>query len=636
MDSEPQFDFDAREFLRVLRRRKLVVLASILVLVALGVGLSLLQTPVYSAKTTVLIPQDVRDSVNQNANPGVSTPDLLDRQLQNEISFAQGDRVRGAVRKSVGLVPDVSIALVPNTDELAFSANSGDPAGAANQANAYARAYLDQRRKSKTANFFKTAQTVFDEIRSLRTKKASLPPGDPQVAGIQQSIINLQGSLGDLRASGQLSKVGGDIVRQATTPESPVSPNIPRNGLIAAILGLVLGIALAFARDRFDDSIKSKTELEEATGGLTVMALIPRAEDWPDPDQGYVVSSESPHSPSAESYRTLRVSLQIRARSKENPLRALALTSPGAAEGKSATVANLGVALARAGQRVVVVGCDLRRPRIQSFFGLENSMGFTSVLLGESTPDDVLQEVEGVPGLSVMASGPVVPDPSELLSLSTAQRVIEYLKARWDFVLVDCPPVLPVPDMLQISQMVDGVMVLAAARRSTKRSLSRAIELLEQAGAPLVGSVLNDVRSGGEDDYGYGSYDAYYASGQDGRTASTPRAAPGAGAGEPRMAERGLLEEHEPREPGQPAGQNDELLGANAAAGDSANIAAAVAPDAIHPGSPVASRQPPSNGLPSGVPVLPSGAGSTSLLGRVMRRTSRRLSGATSAEDSDR
>ncbi len=530
MDSEPQFDFDAREFLRVLRRRKLVVLASILVLVALGVGLSLLQTPVYSAKTTVLIPQDVRDSVNQNANPGVSTPDLL--QLQNEISFAQGDRVRGAIRKSVGLVPDVSIALVPNTDQLAFSANSGDPAGVANQANAYARAYLDQRRKSKTANFFKTAQTVLDEIRSLRTKKASLPPSDPQVAGIQQSIINLQGSLGDLRASGQLSKVGGDVVRQATIPKSPVSPDIPRNGLIAAILGLVLGIALAFARDRFDDSIKSKHELEEATGRLTVMALIPRAEDWPNPDKGYVVSSESPHSPSAEAYRTLRVSLQIRARSEESPLRALALTSPGAAEGKTATVANLGVALARAGQRVVVVGCDLRRPRIQTFFGLENSMGFTSVLLGESTPDDVLQEVEGVPGLSVMASGPVVPDPSELLSLPTAQRIIEYLKARWDFVLVDCPPVLPVPDMLQISQMVDGVMVLAAARRSTKRSLSRAIELLEQADAPLVGSVLNDVRSGGEDDYGYGSYNAYYGSAQDSSPALPAPASPSA----PRLA----------------------------------------------------------------------------------------------------
>ncbi len=559
MDSDAHLDIDMRDFLRILRRRKLVLISTALVVVALGVGLSLLQTPIYSAKATALVPQDVRQSVENSQQ--FTSPDLLDRAITNEITFAKGDRVRAAVRARLGQVPSILISPVADTDTLEFAAKSSDPVRAALQANQYAQAYLQERRAARTADFLNTAQTLVVEIRSQRDRRTSLKRGDPQIPGIQASIASLQQSLGDLRASGQLSKVGGSVIRNATEPESPVSPSIARNGLVAALLGLVLGVLLAFVRDRFDDSLTSKQELEAASGGRTVMALIPRVSGGLDANRGRVISIGKPSSAAAEAYRLLRASLQIRDQLDGGGLRALAVTSPRAGEGKTSTVANLGVALARAGQRVVIVDYDLRRPRVEAFFGVENSKGVISVLLGDRELVDVLQEIDGQPGLSVMAAGPLPPNPSEVLSLGRAQGLIEELRGQADFVLIDCPPVLPVPDSLAISQMVDGVILVAAARRTSKRSFVRAIELLEQVDAPLVGSVLNEVRGGGEDDYGYGQYYAGVAA-DDGwkgrlsrwrgrRKTEAPLPAvsqESTGSAEPDAAERLVVGEREARE----------------------------------------------------------------------------------------
>lgn len=509
MDADGHLDVDMRDFLRILRRRKLVLVATLAVLVVIGVGLSLLQTPVYSAETTVLIPKDV--SVDQNAGPQFSNLDLLNRDLMNEIAFAEGDRVRNAVRQRTGELPDVSITQVTDTDTLAFTVQSTNAERAAGGSSAYAQSYLEERRAARTSDYLQTAETLVDQIKSLRARRGSLLAGDPQIPGIQASLVSLEGSLSDLRASGQLSKAGGSIVRQASAPDSPISPKIARNGIVAALLGLILGVLLAFVRDRLDDSLTSRQQLDAASGDRAVLALLPRVGDWSRRDRPYIVSIERPQSAASDAYRTLRASLQILDQVDGGGLRTLALTSPRPAEGKTTTVANLGVALARAGQRVTIVDLDLRRPRIETFFGLDNSVGFVSVLVEEKELADALQEVEGQPGLSVLAAGPLLPNPSEILSLGRARSVLQELRETADFVLIDCPPVLPVPDSLAISQMVDGMILVAAAKRTSKRAFSRAIELLEQVNAPLLGCVLNEVREGGDDDYRSGySYGQYY------------------------------------------------------------------------------------------------------------------------------
>jgi capsular exopolysaccharide synthesis family protein len=161
---------------------------------------------------------------------------------------------------------------------------------------------------------------------------------------------------------------------------------------------------------------------------------------------------------------------------------------------------------------VIVVCCDLRRPRIHEFFGLTNTIGFTSVLLGELPLSAAMQAVPGQPRLALMASGPPPPNPSELLASRRTGEVLLALKSECDVVLVDSPPVLPVTDAIVLSRTVDATILVGTAGRTTKKEYHRAVELLQQVEAPLIGSVLNGVDS--DDLYGYGYGYGYYGFGE--------------------------------------------------------------------------------------------------------------------------
>ena len=180
------------------------------------------------------------------------------------------------------------------------------------------------------------------------------------------------------------------------------------------------------------------------------------------------------------------------------------ITSAESAEGKTLTAANLAVAFASADRHVAVVGCDLRRPRLHELFGLPNDVGFTSVVLGDVRAFDALQVVSGHPNLAVLAAGPLAPNPSELLGSARAQDAISALADTADLVLIDSPPVLPVSDALVISGFVDATILVASAGSSTRRSIRRALELLRQLDAPVVGTVLNNAEPDSRS--GYSSY----------------------------------------------------------------------------------------------------------------------------------
>jgi capsular exopolysaccharide synthesis family protein len=184
------------------------------------------------------------------------------------------------------------------------------------------------------------------------------------------------------------------------------------------------------------------------------------------------------------------------------------ITSPSAAEGKSTTIANLAVALANAGQRVTVVDADLRRPRIHHFFGLKNDEGLTSVLLGATPLSMALQRVDGVAGLTLLASGPIPPNPSELLSGEHCADVLRALLGSADYVLIDCPPVLPVTDATVLSSRVDGTLLVATANETSQKALRHARETLARVNAPLLGVVFNGVTE--STGYGYSYSYRYY------------------------------------------------------------------------------------------------------------------------------
>jgi capsular exopolysaccharide synthesis family protein len=166
------------------------------------------------------------------------------------------------------------------------------------------------------------------------------------------------------------------------------------------------------------------------------------------------------------------------------------------------------LALARAGQRVVMIDCDLRRPRVHEFFGLPNEVGLTSVLLGEVSLSQAVHEVPEERYLMCLASGLLPPNPSELLASKRTVQVLTALQAESDIVLIDCPPVLPVTDAAVLSARVDATLLVATARVTTRRDFGRAMELLRQVEAPLVGAVLNGVTEEGA--YGYAYKSRYY------------------------------------------------------------------------------------------------------------------------------
>jgi capsular exopolysaccharide synthesis family protein len=286
-----------------------------------------------------------------------------------------------------------------------------------------------------------------------------------------------------------------------------VRPQPRRDTVVALLLGLVAGLGLAFLREHFDDRVRGKEDIDRASGGSPVLALVPLFAGLRDREGPVLASATAPTSPAAEAYRNLRTSLQFIA--LERPTQVVQITSAGSGDGKTTTLANLAVVLARAGKRVVMIDCDLRRPRLHTFFGVDNRVGFSAVLLRQVTLGDAVRRIKGMPNLVLLPSGPPPPNPSELLSAKRTAEIFRAVAQECDYVLVDSPPVLAVTDGLVLSGVVDTTMVVVSAHDTTRQALARTFELLRQVEAPVVGVVLNGVDPTEGYYGGYGSYGLY-------------------------------------------------------------------------------------------------------------------------------
>jgi len=205
-----------------------------------------------------------------------------------------------------------------------------------------------------------------------------------------------------------------------------------------------------------------------------------------------LVTLTDPTSPVSEAYRTLRTNILFA--SLDNPLKTLLITSTDPGEGKSTTLANLAVVMAQAGNRVVAVDCDLRRPSLHRIFGVKNSAGLTTMMVeGQVMGQSPLQDT-GVPNLSVLTSGPLPPNPSELLGSRRMGEVLAQLKSQADIVLLDSPPIIAVADAAILASKVDGVILVVQAYKTRRDFARKAKAILEKANANLLGVVLNNVR----------------------------------------------------------------------------------------------------------------------------------------------
>src|SRR5258706_2906147 len=301
-------------------------------------------------------------------------------------------------------------------------------------------------------------------------------------------------------------------------PHGPVGPQRLRTIVLAFILSLVAGIGLAFLLDFLDDTIKSIDDVDRYIH-LPALALIPAAGtekprlrgEAPTPSHTTALALvRSVRSPIAEAYRHLRTSLLLS--SAGTPPKRILVTSSQPSEGKTTTAINMAFMLAQTGAQVLIIDCDLRRPRLHSHFNLPNARGLTNCLSGESDDlDSLIQTYDKQPNLKLLPSGPIPPNPAELLGSDEMRRLLTTLSEKFTHIVVDSPPAISFTDASILSTFVDGVILVVHGGRSSRAVVRRAKQQLLDVGAHIFGVVLNNVKVESHDYY-YTGYSEYYKS----------------------------------------------------------------------------------------------------------------------------
>lgn len=455
---------ELRDYLRILHKYWVLILATALVGIAVGAGVSLMATPQFQTTTQLYV--SVRGE-------GQAIGDL-----------AQGSTLaRQSVSTYASIVRTESV-LGPVIDELNLDTTSSALAG-----QVAAHAPLDQSLVLITVTGTDPAQTA--DIANA----------------VGQSLKDLvEQNLEAPATEGSPSLVSLNIVQPAAVPTAPVSPRVPLNIGLGLLVGLVLGVAAAFGRAALDTRVHSLTDIERATDSpiLGGIAFDPDANSRP------LVVHSDPRNPRAESFRTLRTNLQFLTlnRGDGGRGRSFVLSSAGPGEGKSTTAVNLALALAETGSRVALIDGDLRLPMIAKYLGIEGAAGLTNVLIGQTEVSDVLQRW-GQGSLYILPAGRIPPNPSELLGSRAMGELLDTLTNHFDFVIVDAPPLLLVTDAAILSNIADGALLVAASGITRTQHLTSAVQSLGTAGGTLLGVVATMLPLKGPDSTGYGSYGAY-------------------------------------------------------------------------------------------------------------------------------
>jgi capsular exopolysaccharide synthesis family protein len=312
--------------------------------------------------------------------------------------------------------------------------------------------------------------------------------------------------LKDTELSGMLRTNNVRILDAARPSFVPLRPKVGNNLIFGLLVGLAAGLGLAFLLDHLDNTVKTHTDVEERVG-VPFLGFFPRVNETTDTEhleERDLYVFRNPKSSVAEACRAIRTNLLFM--SPDRPLRTMLVTSSGPREGKSACVIATGVAMAQSGSRVVLVDTDMRRPRLHRAMRVPNDHGISSVLVGDATLDEVIKSTE-VPGLFVIPSGPIPPNPAELLHTKAFHEFVAALSSRFDRVIFDSPPVNAVADPAVLATQVDGTLLVVRAGRTNRSYARTAARVLSDVNGRVFGAVLNDVELGSPK---YGGYYAVY------------------------------------------------------------------------------------------------------------------------------
>ncbi|MEU5532153.1 polysaccharide biosynthesis tyrosine autokinase [Streptomyces sp. NPDC020362] len=452
---------DLRGYLKVLARRW----PTILICLLLGIGSAetaiAVSTPVYAARTQIFVAtRSGADTAELNQGQSFSQA-----RVQSYAAIVATRQVTGPVVRELGLryTPEQLASRITaeaplNTVLINITVRDRAPARAARIADAVAKRFA----------------TVVEKLETPKTPHASSKDGSAHLA----------------------SPVSLGITEQAIVPKRPVSPKKLLDTAAGVLAGLLLAAAIVALREALDTTIKTSDALGELTS-LPVLGSIPFDKSA---TQRRIAMDSAGTSVRAEAFRKLRANLQFA--QVDDPPKVIVVTSPVPGEGKTTTSVNLALSLADAGMRTCLIDADLRRPSVARTFGLVEEAGLTTVLIGQAGVEDVAQQAGG--RLTVLTSGPLPPNPTELLSCGRMAEVLRELADGYDVVIVDSAPLLPVADTIGLAPLADGVLLVVRASKTGRDQIRNAAESLSRTGVRILGTVFSMSSAFKGKEYGYG------------------------------------------------------------------------------------------------------------------------------------
>jgi succinoglycan biosynthesis transport protein ExoP len=467
----------------VVVRRKWIVILLPLIAATVTAALTLTANPVYRAESKIIVGQGgglVQPGFANSIQPYTATmSDLIGSDIVAKNVIAN----LGLKMSSKDLLKEVSTSINPQT--------------------AVIDVFVDDQQQARAVAIDREIGIVFSKLVATRFGSTSHTPSTPASAATQPLTAN--------------------VFDPAHLQPGQVSPHPARSIAIGFVLGLALGLIGAFVSEHFDRRLRSREDVQRAFGA-PIIGQIPHLSESLEPTDGLSRLADG-SSRSADAFRSLRANLHYLG--IQRPLGTILVTSAGAAQGKTTVAANLAVAVARSGASVVVVDADLRRPKLNSFFSVpSDEAGLTSVLVGQIPLDDALRVLSISPAedtnVSMLPSGPLPPNPAELMASARMLELVEELKATYEFVIFDSPPILPVADALELARLADGVVVVVRRDHASSDEARELRAALDLVGIEPLGVVITDAES----PTSYGTYTEDYGHGDQSTPTPTPTPTP--------------------------------------------------------------------------------------------------------------
>jgi capsular exopolysaccharide synthesis family protein len=502
---------DFTQYWTVLWRRKWVILMTASMAVFIAILVVLLTPPRYAASTTLRIATASIGPVLDQRGYDISYSDRL---LNTYSKLATSGPVVSELAQKLGLtqIPLIQVTIPANTELMQVTVEGKDPASAANAANTLGQILIDDFKSHYTQSGKTVEQILSDQLAQAQANldtarknyqivlgqspvsQQQINAASQAVDAAQQTITRLQTSYQQqlLQDAGQGNTIS--VADPAAPPLFPSKPNIPLNMGLGLAIGLIGGVGLAFFFENMDSTLFSSEQIVQATQ-MSPMGWVPKVNGR---RQGPLFKE---HSPEAEAMRRLRTNLVQNDHSL--PPATVLVTSAESGEGKSTLAANLARSFAQSGRGVMLVDADLRMPVLHRIFNLSNSQGLSSVLERKASPNDVMQYTR-IPGIWVIPSGPVPANPAELLGSVEMKMLLQQLVERFDLVVLDTPPFLPVADAAVLAPGVQQVLLIVARTIAHRQAVQAAREQLQEMHVRSLGVVVN--RAERDEHYSYYSY----------------------------------------------------------------------------------------------------------------------------------